>query len=71
MARVRSPPPKVRERLKGGDRGPPSPREANGIVGLAHFINCTNVESRTFTHTSDKKVRPAHEAQELFYKQVV
>jgi hypothetical protein len=39
MARVRSPPPKVRERLKGGDRFPPSPREANGIVGLAHSIN--------------------------------
>jgi hypothetical protein len=38
-ARVRSPPPKVRERLKGGDRVPPSPREARGIVGLAHSIN--------------------------------
>ena len=37
-ARVRSPPPKVRERLRGGDRGSPSPREARGIVGLAHSI---------------------------------
>jgi hypothetical protein len=46
-SRVRSLPPKVRERLKGGDRVPPSPREANGIVGLAHFINF-RVSARKF-----------------------
>jgi hypothetical protein len=64
LDRVRSPPPAAHERLWRGGWVPSSPREARGIVGLAHSINWPPAVHRLEV-VCVPAVRPLHGATEV------